>query len=64
MEPIELRPVHSARARHVELPARLDFEWRPFFFDVSMDDGRISWGFILERDNARQPWRIVDQGVG
>jgi hypothetical protein len=64
MDLIELRPVHSARARHVELPVRLDFEWRPFFFDVSMDDGRISWGFILERDSRREPWRIVDQGVG
>lgn len=64
MELVEIRPIHSVRARHVELPVKLEFEWRPFYFDVSMTDGRISWGFILDRDSRGEPWRIVDQGVG
>lgn len=30
----------------------------------SIDEGRVSWGYLLKRDNANSPWIIYDWGGG
>ncbi|MFB9377988.1 hypothetical protein ACFFKU_09990 [Kineococcus gynurae] len=32
--------------------------------DETMPDGPTSWGYVLARDDADAPWRIVDAGNG
>lgn len=32
--------------------------------DASLEDGRMVWGYILERRGAGEPWRIIGHGTG
>lgn len=48
---------------YVPVHFNLERTWAPFP-DVSMAEGPTSWGYLLERRSASEPWRITDQGVG
>ena len=32
--------------------------------DISLPDGRRTWGYVMVRDSDTEPWRIADEGVG
>lgn len=63
MEP----PEYSGRTAPEEVanvPVAFNVNWRPLRNDNSMDEGPTTWGYLLVRDSASSPWRIVDQGTG
>jgi hypothetical protein len=60
-------PEWSGRASYddvVNVPVTFDLDWRLFGGDGSMEEGPTTWGYLLSRTSADEPWRIVDQGVG
>ena len=69
---VDVRDHHGdvgARARRwggdvVDVPATFTLDWRLFHGDGSLEEGTTTWGYVLARDSADSPWRIVDQGVG
>lgn len=44
----------------VRVPAQLDVAL--FFQPAEGDEGAFTWGFVLVRDGAQEPWRIADEG--
>lgn len=60
-------PEWSGRASDeevVNVPVTFDLDWRLLGGDGSMEEGPATWGYLLSRTSADEPWRIVDQGVG
>ncbi|MGH3510422.1 MAG: hypothetical protein ACRDPI_09360 [Nocardioidaceae bacterium] len=55
---------HSVPEEVANVPVSFDLNWRPFHNDGSMEEGAITWGYLLGRDSTHSPWRIFDQGTG
>jgi len=53
-----------ATADVVQVPVTFTVDWRPFRDDGSLDEGPTTWGYVLVRETARDPWRVADEGVG
>ena len=50
----------------VTVPVSFDLEWKWRWFgsDVSLEEGETLWGYLLVKDRPSEPWRIFDQGTG
>ena len=55
---------HSAPDEVANVPVSFDPEWRAFHDDGSLEEGAITWTYLLVRSSPDAPWRIFDQGVG
>ena len=54
----------TGAASAVHVPVTFTVDWRPFRDDGSMDEGPTTWGYVLVRETAADPWRVADEGVG
>ena len=55
---------HSVDDEVANVPVTFTLDWRLFHGDGSLEEGPTTWGYLLERTSAREPWRIFEQGTG
>lgn len=66
-EAIDQDPTWSGLSPEVEVayvPVTFDLDWRLLRGDGSMPEGETTWGYLVTRSEADEPWRIFDNGVG